>query len=116
MTAMPKHKTFRDKKYVASFKMPGEHKCLLTGAPMPDGAHIRYGFYGARMKPPDYFIVPIAHELHTLQHNIGEVRFWREWWWRVPDNYAPETSFSDAALMGIIKDKARAYYNQWSER
>lgn len=28
------------------------------------------------MKPPDNLVLPLSHELHAIQHQVGEVKFW----------------------------------------
>lgn len=56
--------------------------CIVTGSMATDTlavdpAHIRmYADGGGASKPSDRFIVPLRHDLHQLQHNIGEVTFW----------------------------------------
>lgn len=53
--------------------------CVLTGhVPPSDPAHIRYGCLSTGRKPDDDLVLPLAHELHQEQHNIGEVKFWLE--------------------------------------
>ena len=43
-----------------------------------DPAHLRkYADGGAGSKPSDQYIFPLRHDLHKLQHNIGEVTFWQ---------------------------------------
>lgn len=76
MLLLPKEQILRDKKYVKSFAIEGEHSCLITGTLFPDGSHVRYGFNATGMKPPDNRIIPLAHPLHLEQHNIGELQFW----------------------------------------
>lgn len=43
-----------------------------------DAAHIRIGFNGTGIKPPDDRVLPLCREHHTKQHNIGEKIFWSE--------------------------------------
>lgn len=65
----------RDEKHLAWIKtLP----CCVWNRPAPsDPAHIRKGSYsGVGQKPDDFLVVPLCHELHHLQHNIGEVTFW----------------------------------------
>jgi len=117
-------KTFRDPKYIASFKVPGEHHCLLTGADMPDGAHIRYGFHGMGIKPGDNLIIPLAHSLHAEQHQTGEVEFWRENWWELLYlgrgidfvELWEDAEQIDNDIMDYVKHVARDYYAEWKER
>jgi len=42
-----------------------------------DPAHIRKGANGGlNKKPSDQFIIPLRHDLHQLQHSMGERSFW----------------------------------------
>lgn len=55
--------------------------CIISGhrGEDVDPAHIRrLGGGGLSVKPPDNCVLPLKNELHRLQHNIGEKRFWRE--------------------------------------
>ena len=111
----------RDKKYTDSFKIPGKHRCLITGAEMPDGAHIRHGFYGMGIKPGDDLIIPLAHRLHAEQHQVGEERFWDDMWWQLSANqmwdkfqilWEKEDRTIDET-MDYVKQIARDYYANW---
>ena len=103
----------RDKKYTDSFKIPGKHRCLITGAEMPDGAHIRHGFYGMGIKPGDDLIIPLAHRLHAEQHLMGEERFWSQQW---PGLLArTERPPEGGSIMDYVKQVARDYYRAWEK-
>ena len=103
----------RDPRYIASFKIPGEHHCLLTGAEMPDGAHIRHGFYVMGIKPGDDLIIPLAHRLHAEQHQMGEEQFWSQHWHGLLARTArpPE----GGSIMYYVKQVARDYYADWEK-
>lgn len=83
---LPKLDILRDKKWKNSFKEEGRHFCILTGAPMPDGAHIRHGWFAAGLKPPDNRILPLAHHMHMKQHSIGELKFWIKHFDEIPED------------------------------
>ena len=85
MIMLPKIKILRDKKWINSFKEEGRHFCILTGAPMPDGAHIRHGWHATGLKPPDNRILPLAHSLHLEQHSTGELKFWIKHFDEIPE-------------------------------
>jgi hypothetical protein len=118
---MQKIKPLRNKKYVNSFKIEGEHYCILTDTVMPDGSHIRYGWGGMGYKPPDDRIIPLKHELHMEQHKIGEVAFWHKYFYDIPEYYRMKAhqdnkDFSiqdDDDLMDRIKLIANIYYSSW---
>ena len=66
----------RDRKYLDLVR--GE-PCIITGETPCDPAHIRYGLGGGMgLKPPDNRVLPVVHQLHQRQHQIGEIRFWVE--------------------------------------
>lgn len=75
--------------------------CCLTGTPGPnDPAHIRYGLGGGMgMKPGDDLVLPLTHNLHQIQHQIGEVTFWTKYLSQNPD-----------LLMKCVKAYARELY------
>lgn len=72
---IPKRPPLRDARYLELVrKMP----CVLTGASPCDPAHTRFMLGGgASMKPGDDRVLPLAHNLHRMQHDMGEMRFWR---------------------------------------
>lgn len=56
---------------------------LIPGYGPVDAAHVRYGELrfgkdptGMQEKPDDFWLVPLAHEVHMAQHGRGE----RAWW------------------------------------
>lgn len=71
---IPKRPPLRDQRYIEQVR---EMPCVLTGATPCDPAHIRWGLGGgASMKPGDDRVLPLAHALHRIQHDMGEERFW----------------------------------------
>ena len=117
---MQKIKRLRDKKYRDSFKIMDEHHCILTDTVMPDGAHVRYGCYSAGMKPSDYFIIPLSHDLHLQQHVMGEVEFWREHYDKLPAHLTSAAIVQvgldmndEQSLMRNVKRIAFNYYSNW---
>lgn len=122
MTLIPKHKPLRDKKYRNSFKIEGKHKCWITGADMPDAAHIRQGCYSIGMKPDDNLIIPLAHYLHLEQHAIGEEQFLIKYFKKFPQerrdraiDVLMEKDNYDGRYSGVevIKQCAIAYYEEF---
>lgn len=119
---LPKHKPLRDKKYKDSFKVEGNHVCLLTGAESPDGAHIRQGCFSTGMKPDDNLIIPLAHHLHAALHNTGETEFLIKHFQDFPayriDAAIAKVGKIDgrADVIGVIKQIARDYYQEWKLR
>lgn len=77
--------------------------CILSGRPGPsDPAHIRHGLGGGMgIKPGDNRVLPLNHELHAIQHNIGEVRFWVKYLPSDPD-----------LLMECVKAYAEKLYRE----
>ena len=73
----PKVKILRDRKYLDSFNGAACYACgTCDGTIVP--AHIRHGFSGGMgLKPPDNLALPLCHACHALQHDIGELDFWR---------------------------------------
>jgi hypothetical protein len=116
---IPKIIPFRDKKYHNSFKVEGEHFCLITDTIFPDFAHVRKGWLG-QSKPHDYLVMPLKHELH-MEQGKSEPKFWRKYFYRIPEHlrrqaYLIAGDFSiqdDLDLMNQIKLMAWIYYNQW---
>jgi len=125
MVANPKRGCLRDKKYIKSFKIEGEHQCLITGVDFPDGAHVRYGWLAAGNKPPDNYIIPLAHHLHARQHMMGEAHFWEVYnssipsdiWERAGDTCdVPKGGTDEEHLMAMIIQIANNYYDDWRVR
>ena len=54
--------------------------CCNCSKPSPsEAAHIRaQSDGGTGMKPSDNRTVPLCHECHREQHNVGEYWFWKE--------------------------------------
>jgi len=72
----PKHKRIRDRAWLDKVR---DYPCLVTGATPCEPAHVRVGLGGGMgLKPDDNRVVPLVHELHARQHQIGELRFWQE--------------------------------------
>ena len=88
----------RDRKYLDSVR---EQPCIITGLTPCDPAHIRWGLGGGMgLKPDDNRVLPLVHQLHQEQHQIGEKRFWLE-----QANKHPEF------LMSILIEVAKARYD-----
>ena len=70
-----KTKPIRDKKHLAFIRtLP----CIFTGR-KSEAAHIRYQTDGAMSKKPsDCWVVPLSHDEHMRQHQIGELRYWKD--------------------------------------
>lgn len=105
----PKVKILRDRKYLDSFN---GHACWVCAA--QDGtivpAHIRHGFSGGMgLKPPDNLALPLCHDCHARQHDIGELDFWRRAFPET-ENMSPDT--------GILwaKTSAEWRYKGWKDR
>lgn len=70
----PKHPPVRDRAYLDSVR---EMDCVICGASPCDPAHIRHGLGGGMgMKPGDDLVLPLCHQHHRQQHEIGELNFW----------------------------------------
>lgn len=78
-------------------------ECVLSHRPGPnDPAHVRYGLEGAMgQKPDDDLVLPLSHELHQIQHSVGEAKFWCKY---LPSN--PDL------LMKCVKAYARELYRK----
>lgn len=99
---------------------------MLTGSVYPDGAHVRYGWFAAGMKPPDDRIIPLAHHLHLEQHTTGEVTFWAKHFDEIPEalrmqaieDVKEETNLDETDdhidLMQIVIKVAQNYYRDKS--
>ena len=72
MLKEPKIVSEKHRRFIASLP------CLKTGKLDCQAAHIRHGYFGLGIKPPDSRCVPLNWEQHALQHNMGEERFWGE--------------------------------------
>ncbi len=47
--------------------------CIYCGKPNAEAHHIRKGFNGKSLKPPDYMAIPLCHECHIgIAHGKGE--------------------------------------------
>lgn len=69
-----KHKRIRDEKHRKAIR---QLPCLSCGATPSQAAHIRVsGHGGMGLKPDDDCCVPLCHNCHALQHNVGEVTFY----------------------------------------
>ena len=51
------------------------------------------------LKPDDDLVLPLSPELHKLQHQIGEKKFWLNFPAEYPDSY-----------MRMLQDFARLYH------
>ena len=88
----------RDRKYLDFVR---EQTCIITSLTPCDPAHIRWGLGGGMgLKPDDNRVLPLVHQLHQEQHQVGEVRFWLE-----QVNKHPEF------LMSILIEVAKARYD-----
>ena len=92
----------RDRKYLDSVR---EQPCIITGSSPCDPAHIRWGMGGGMgLKPDDNRVLPIVHQLHQHQHQIGEIRFWLQ-----QANEHPEF------LMNSLIELAKLKYRRWQD-
>jgi len=118
---IPKNKPLRDPKYHASFKVEGEHVCIISGTLLPDFAHIRHGFFATGMKPDDNLVMPLRHDLH-LEQGKSEIQFWIKYFDKIPEHMRlraiQEMAKPDEKtdIMEIIKQIARNYYQSWKTR
>lgn len=100
MTPNPKRpKPLRDPRYLRAV---AEMPCILTGRTPSEPAHIRYGIFVSGQKPGDDRVLPLAPELHRLQHSIGEVLFW-------------QTRITPEIIMEALLALAREHYAIWKE-
>jgi hypothetical protein len=79
--------------------------CIITGwlgdeCQAVDPAHI--GTAGRGIKSPDNEALPLAHYLHVLAHNKGEISMFRE---RLPDD----------VLRAALRALAREMYREYKE-
>ena len=65
----------RSKKHLIYIR---ELPCIISGYTPCDPAHLSFGIGGMGLKSPDTFVVPLKHELHQLQHGMGEISFWKK--------------------------------------
>ena len=72
---IPKTTFIRDEKhrrFIASLP------CLITGASDVQACHVRkQNGGGVGLKPSDEFCLPLSCDQHRIQHDCGEVEFWR---------------------------------------
>lgn len=72
---IPKTKFVRDvkhRRFIASLP------CLISGGNDTQAAHIRKGNpCGAGLKPSDIYCLPLSVDQHRIQHDMGEVEYWR---------------------------------------
>lgn len=98
----PKNPPVRDPDWLKKVK---SMCCVITGYPESDPAHIRYGLGGGMgMKPGDDCVIPIRHDLHVIQHNVGEITFWAKYISANPD-----------FMMKCLKAYARELYKEHKE-
>jgi len=90
----------RNPKYLQKVR---EMACVVTNRPGPsDPAHIRHGLGGGMgMKPGDNLVLPLSHEMHRDQHQIGERRFWLK-----------AMQMNGDFMMECVKAYARQLYNE----
>lgn len=68
---LPKLKNEKHRRFIASLQ------CCVSGIQgRTQCAHIRSGNAGMGMKSPDFYCVPLSVEMHQLQGEIGEQKFW----------------------------------------
>lgn len=98
---LPKQNLVRDRAWLDHLR---EGPCIVTGFEEScDPAHIRWGAdAGTSRKPSDSRAVPLLPGLHSLQHQIGEVVFWKK--------MARER---DGFLMRVLIELAEARYREW---
>lgn len=91
-----KNPPLRDPKWL---KQVSEMPCILTGrVPPSDPAHVSY-LRLSQSKAPDDCVLPLCHDLHAEQHNIGEKAFWRH-----------QMNHDDHFMMECVKAFARQLY------
>lgn len=95
----------RDPAYLKWIREEG--RCVLTGRPNPDPAHIRLGWHATGMKPGDDLVIPLAHDLHVDQHNRGEVVFWLDAFARYP--------LGEVCLGDALRAWARQLHKEYSD-
>lgn len=77
--------------------------CVVTGRPGPnDAAHTKAFQYRGTSKPDDFYVLPLCREMHTLQGQMGELRYWR--------SYIGE---NDHFLVDCINAYQREKYREW---
>lgn len=98
MVAVPKSPILRDPEWLLYLR---DQPCVVTNLyGSSDPAHIRWGFAGAGLKPPDNHVLPLAHKLHQEQHQVGEVSFWR-------------ANMTEELLMRALLALAENKYQDW---
>jgi hypothetical protein len=70
MQKQPTIRSEKHRRFIASLP------CVKTGKSECQAAHIRHGYLGMGIKPPDSRCVPLNYQQHALQHSIGEKKFW----------------------------------------
>lgn len=70
MLKQPKIISEKHRRFIASLP------CVKTGKSECQAAHVRAGYLGMGIKPPDSRCVPLNWEEHAIQHKIGERYFW----------------------------------------
>lgn len=99
----PKQDRIRDRKYLDWLH---DQPCVLSGNPSGnDPAHIRYGCFSGGMKPSDDLVLPLRHDLHTMQDR-GELSFWRT-------QLSMGTLYSDNLMMDALKALAEKRYQEY---
>lgn len=102
MTARPKNKPLRDKKYLIWLR---GQQCALTGLYGSeidgiDAMHI--GTAGKGIKSPDDEVLPVLHSLHREGHQSGEISMLRK--------HAPND-----VLRAAFRALAREMYRKYKE-
>lgn len=98
----PKPQALRDREYLDWLRT---QPCIITGLlgnehQAVDPAHI--GTAGRGLKSPDNEALPLAHSLHTMAHNRGEMTMFRQ---LLPDD----------VLRAALRALAREKYREWKE-
>ena len=73
MTAHPKPRTFRSKRYLAYIR---QQSCLACGNPRTVPHHEGLGKAGKGIKAPDSHALPLCHMCHMRRHQHGADRIW----------------------------------------
>ena len=72
MTDLTKYKTWRSEKYLAWVRT--QPSCI-SGMPADDAHHIKGHGMGGSVKAPDWAVIPLTREEHTLFHFVGHKRW-----------------------------------------
>lgn len=98
---LPKSQPIRDRKYLDWVRT---QRCIVTGRAETEPAHLRLlGAGGMGTKPGDNLVLPLHHELHRYQSQVGEPRAWLEWAQEYPEFY-----------FRLLQFRAKAMYQIWS--